>query len=898
MNSYLQSLAQVFAQEVGTDLPKYTFVFPNHRAGLFFRKHLCKAIKQPIFAPKIITINECFASFTELRVADQLTLLLRLYQIYAEHRTNAEPLEQFLHWGKMMLSDFSEIDNHLIKDVKSLYALVEDMRDIDLHFASLSPKQIEAIKSFWKEFHQSSSNNNGGLMHEQFIRTWQLLYPLYIGLQKSLLTDQLAYEGLLHRHVIEHWDEVAEDQFGIQYVFIGFNAMTESERQLMIKLQEMDRADFYFDYNDYTLQDPQNSASRFMQDNQLLFRSRYQIPRQELCSPLNDKQISLITVSSSVSQAHQVHEVLSQIKDSVSDWTRTAVVLPNEELLIPLLHTIPIDIDKVNVTMGYPLRATPSYMLMAFPEQEISPMPEDHQEFIDRIRQELHQRRNNNNSESIYQMLKIVDRVEQAIYNHPNIPFSVQAVQQLLKMLTMEMTIPYTGEPLEGLQIMGVLETRALEFDNIIITDFNDDQYPGHTRNNSFIPYTLRRGFDLPTIERQDAIFAYNFYRMLSHANKIWFIANTHADDQHSGELSRYYYQLLWQYQIPIEHIIISDKLQSSTPERLPISKTQKILDGLTKFYASSSQKRHLSATALGEYLRCQKSFYYKYIENIHDKDVDESVSISNMTFGEVYHEIMQHLYTPYEGKLVHENDIATLKQNVYDDQYWANLRQLEKLQGDELADKVIRNCVYTTLEHDLRLVPFEYYKSELETSRTLYIPSLQQDLSFFGKIDRVDVKSNKMRVIDYKTGSATLDFTSMPEIFGCTKNTDESEEIALRNEGNKYILQTLLYCWLLETDKRTQTLQEKHANSLSMAPNIYSIRQLHDQSKPTYLHRKDEEILYTADIAQEFVTQLTELIEEIYNPEIPFSPTESTRSCQNCYLSQICLLPQKKEDA
>lgn len=898
MNSYLQSLAQVFAQEVGTDLPKYTFVFPNHRAGLFFRKHLCKALKQPIFAPKIITINECFASFTELRVADQLTLLLRLYQLYAEHRVNAEPLEQFLHWGKMMLSDFSEVDNHLIKDVKSLYALVEDMRDIDVHFASLSPKQIEAIKSFWNEFHQSSSNNSGGIMHEQFIRTWQLLYPLYTGLQKSLLTDQLAYEGLLHRHVIEHWDEIAEDQFGVQYVFIGFNAMTESERQLMLKLQQMDRADFYFDYNDLTLQDPQNSASRFMQDNQLLFRSRYQVPYQDNCSPLKDKQINLITVSSSVSQAHQVHDVLSQIKDSVSDWTRTAVVLPNEELLIPLLHTIPSDIDKVNVTMGYPLRATPSYMLMAFPEQEISPMPEDHQEFINRVRQELHQRRNNNNSESIYQMLKIVDRVEQAIYNHPNIPFSVQAVQQLLKMLTMEMTIPYTGEPLEGLQIMGVLETRALEFDNIIITDFNDDQYPGHTRNNSFIPYTLRRGFDLPTIERQDAIFAYNFYRMLSHANKIWFIANTHADDQHSGELSRYYYQLLWQYQIPIEHIIISDKLQSSTPERLPISKTQKILDGLTKFYASSSQKRHLSATALGEYLRCQKSFYYKYIENIHDKDVDESVSISNMTFGEVYHEIMQHLYTPYEGKLVHENDIATLKQNVYDDQYWANLRQLEKLQGDELADKVIRNCVYTTLEHDLRLVPFEYYKSELETSRTLYIPSLQQDLSFFGKIDRVDVKSNQMRVIDYKTGSATLDFTSMPEIFGCAKNTDESEEIALRNEGNKYILQTLLYCWLLEEDKRIQTLQEKHANSLGIAPNIYSIRQLHDQSKPTYLHRKDEEILYTADVAQEFVTQLTELIEEIYNPEIPFSPTEFTRSCQNCYLSQICLLPQKKEDA
>ena len=898
MNSYLQNIAQVFAQQAGAELSEYTFVFPNHRAGLFFRKHLSKAINQPIFAPKVITINECFASFTDLQVTDQLTLLLRLYSLYSKQRTNAEPLEQFIHWGKMMLADFSEIDNHLIKDVKSLYALVEDMHDIDLHFASLSSKQINAIKSFWGEFHQSSANNQDSKMHLQFIHTWKLLYPLYTSLQTNLLNDHLAYEGLLHRQVIEHWEEIPEERFSQQYIFIGFNATTESERQLMLNLQKMNRADFYFDYQDLMLRDPQNAASRFMADNQLLFNSRYTLPQPQATDQLQDKDITLITVSSSVSQTHQVHEVLSQIKDSITDWTRSAVILPNEELLIPLLHTIPSDIEKINVTMGYPLRATPSYMLIAFPEQRISPMPDQHQDFIDCIRTQLHETRNDNNSESIYQMLKIVDRVEQAIYNNPDIIFSVEAVQQLLKMLTMEMTIPYTGEPLEGLQIMGVLETRALEFDNIIITDFNDDQYPGHARNNSFIPYTLRRGFDLPTIERQDAIFAYNFYRMLSHAKKIWFIANTHADDQHSGELSRYYYQLLWQYQIPIKHIIINDKLQSNTTDRQPILKTQETLDTLSKFYVSSTQKRHLSATALGEYLRCQKAFYYKYIRNIRDKDADDSVSISNMTFGEVYHEIMQHLYTPHEGRFVHENDIATLKQNVYDDQYWAALKPLEKLQGDELADKVIRNCVYTTLKHDLKLVPFEYYKSELETSRTLHIPRLQQDFSFFGKIDRVDVKSNHMRVIDYKTGSATLDFTSMPEIFGCNKNTDETTETNVRKEGNKYILQTLLYCWLLETDKRIQPLQEKYANSLGMAPNIYSIRQLHEEDTPTHLHRKDEEILYTADIAQEFVSQLTDLIEEIYNPEIPFYPTESTKNCENCYLSEICLLPQKKEDA
>jgi chromate transporter len=181
----------------------------------------------------------------------------------------------------------------------------------------------------------------------------------------------------------------------------------------------------------------------------------------------------------------------------------------------------------------------------------------------------------------------------------------------------------------------------------------------------------------------------------------------------------------------------------------------------------------------------------------------------------------------------------------------------LTKLQGDELAEKVIRNCVNTTLEHDLNLVPFEYYKSELGTLRTLEIPSLKEELSFFGKIDRIDVKNDCMRIIDYKTGSATLDFTSMSEIFGRSKNT-EDEELSIRNEGNRYILQTLLYCWLLEGDKRIQVLQEKHANALGVSPGIYSVRQLNDESKPTYLHKKGEEVLYTRDIADEFINQLT----------------------------------------
>ena len=205
MQSKLQRIAETFVREAGDKLQSYTFVFPNHRAGLFFRKYISQYVQKPIFAPRVISINECFASLSDLLVVDQLTLLLRLYRVYSHLRADAEPLETFLHWGKMMLADFSEVDNHLVQDVQSLYALVEDMHDIDSHFANLSDKQIAAIKRFWGEFHLSVSKNENSKMHTNFVRTWQLLYPLYKGLQEDLLKDNLAYEGLLHRQVIEDW---------------------------------------------------------------------------------------------------------------------------------------------------------------------------------------------------------------------------------------------------------------------------------------------------------------------------------------------------------------------------------------------------------------------------------------------------------------------------------------------------------------------------------------------------------------------------------------------------------------------------------------------------------------------------------------------------------------------
>ena len=661
--SYLQRLAQVFVHEVGEDLPQYTFVFPNRRAGLFFRRYLGQALTRPIFSPKIMTINECFGSLSHLRVADQTTLIIRLYDLYQNLRPNAKPIEEFLHWGKMMLTDFSEVDNHLVSNVEALFEAVKDMHDIDEHFLSLTDIQRNAIKKFWGDFY-ASSEKSGNNLHHQFIRTWELLYPLYKGLTDNLLQDQLAYEGLLHRQVIEHWDTLPDTAFCKHYVFVGFNALTESERQLLIRLRDRGCADFYFDYEDAYLSDPENRASLFKDDNLKAFPSRYIVPKR---THTFGPKITLLSVDSTVGEAREVYHVLNELyptnTPASTDFTRTAVVLPDEQLLIPLLDCFPEGVKKINVTMGYPLRASELYMLIAYPEKYFLPMPTTGYDMITTLRQRMKDMHTKANSEAHYLLTKALDMIENAIVKYPQVVISAEAVLQILRMQTMQSTIPYTGEPLDGLQVMGVLETRALEFDNLIITGFNDDLYPGRAHNNSFIPYILRRGFDLPTPERQDAIFAYNFYRMLSYAKHVWLITNAVADEQHSGEVSRYFYQLQWQYGVEIEQVNVVNALSTPAPKITEIPKDAEVLALL-----SQRQKRGFSASALNTYLSCPKKFFYRYVQGLHEPKQDADITASDATIGTVLHAVMQTLYMPYIQRIVTANDIQHILDSLTDE--------------------------------------------------------------------------------------------------------------------------------------------------------------------------------------------------------------------------------------
>lgn len=871
MKSYLQRLAHVFVREVGDTLPQYTFVFPNHRAGLFFRRYLSESIESPLFAPKVQTINECFAELSDLRLADPLTLLVRLYALYAQQRPNAEPLEQFLHWGRMMLSDFSEIDNHLVANVEALFSAVHDWHEVEDRFTYLTDAQRAALSRFWREFLDSEEQHPDGVLHDRFVRTWELLYPLYTGLREGLLADGLAYDGLLHREVIESFDAIPEERLRPCYVFVGFNALTESERQLMLRLQSMGRADFYFDYESAYLQDLQNCASLFMADNKKLFHSRYVLPEAE---DMSQPECTLIEVSSTVGEAYEVHHILQSLYagSTSADFTHTAVVLPDEQLLIPLLSCFPPEVRKINVTMGYPLRATSLYMPVAYPEQFFSPMPQTAAAFVAQMRSLLTGMRTKENAEGVYQLVKVLDRIESVMAAYPQVVFSVDTVQQVLRMLTLETSIPYVGEPLDGLQVMGVLETRALDFDNLIITGFNDDLYPGHTKGNSFVPYVLRRGFGLPTSERQDAIFAYNFYRMLSYARHVWFITNSTADEQHSGEVSRYLYQLQWQYGVDIEHeTVVSPLVVSAYDSMQAIEKTDEMLSVLSAY-----AQRGMSATALNQYMSCPKQFYYRHIAGIHEPPEEEDVTVADNVLGEVLHATIQELYQPFEGKNVTSSDIDRVQQQ-FDQRFTGGQHPLlQDLQGDILAEQVVRSYVNNILEWDKMQAPFVYVASEQAVRRVLTIQGVG-DVWFYGKIDRVDVQGTDMRVIDYKTGAADLVYTSMPEVF------------ARKKVGQQKVFQTLLYCWLLEG--RTKNSAECAAKNT--VPHIYPVRRLtvNEDGIQTFIRTKQgEQKVCFADVRDEFVDGLQSLLQEMFDKGTSFDVTEDKEKvCKNCPFTLLC---------
>ncbi len=966
MNSFLYRVALEFYKNYDSDIHKLTFVFPNRRAGLFFQKYISEIANKPVFSPEIITVNECFSLASDWQTADKLSCLFRIYDIFRKLSGSDESFDSFAYWGEMLLSDFNDVDKYLV-DARQLFTNITELKQIDQLFNIFTEKQIEAIREFWSNFVPVTE----GKTQEDFIATWKILLPVYNQFREELTAQNTATEGMICRDVATRLKagESIEEYEKRKFVFVGFNALNPCERTLMLQLQKRGNADFYWDYEATELRDPDNQASRYYAENIHLFASKYKI--EPIIKSLQDKEIELIAVPSAVGQAKQIYAILNRLyppenKQEIDSglqlpsakWIDTAVVLPDENLLVPLLHSFPAQIGKINVTMGFPLKSTPVSGLIehifelqkrmrvtgnqrvAFYHQTVlnilnhqyisllcnndvkqltTYIAENNLIYIDlddlrkndlltsifqpqtetqtflpyllKILRSLQAGWQNASDEThnyslecdfIYQYYVTINRMTDILNEKPkNVEMSVDTLMRLTRQLTAGITIPFIGEPLDGLQVMGVLETRGLDFENLIITSFNEGIFPAKSNINSFIPYNLRRGFELPTAEYHDSITAYNFYRLIHRAKRIYFLYDSRTEGMQTGEVSRFMHQLYYHYGVRAQKKNISFDIGFDNPKTIQVNKTQAVMDKLLQFCSTDELSPSLSASSINTYIDCPLQFYLTKVEDVEEADeVLETVEAS--MFGTLFHYVMENLYNPFKGLIMNKEDFDQLSKNsllidnlinkAFAKKYFKKKDDaIISLEGNNLLiASVLRKYILQVFKADKNVAPIRYISSEEKCNYSLQIQNGTKQVKIKGFIDRIDEKEGRLRILDYKTGTGKLDFKNLDEVFEHNKENRP-----------KFVLQTFLYCLLYE-DKM---------NVNNTTPGIFYIRDVFKDDFETTLNNKElkEKVVDFGKYKNEFSTKLSECLEEIFDPAIPFSQTDNLKICQYCPYSGVC---------
>lgn len=962
MKPFLYQVATLFYQQYGAEIHRLAFVFPNRRAGLFFQKYLSEISEKPLFSPSILTINDLFMQLSGKHPADKIQMLFRLYELYKQRSGSSESFDEFIYWGEMLLNDFDDIDKYMV-DARMLFRNVSDLKSLDDDFNYLSPEQVQAIRSFWSSFYPKGDSPN----QQHFLELWEILYDLYAGLRTSLAKDGCGYDGMIFREVVEQLEKEPMSDFPFdQVVFVGLNALSVSEERLLLALQKKGVADFYWDYVGPWVTDPDNKASFFLGRNLRLFPSRMQLPATE---PVQ-AEIRVMGVPSAIGQAKQVYPILQALADEqqLTDESalRTAIVLPDEHLLVPVLNAIPEAIQHINVTMGYPLAGTPvaalmeyiltlqkniryidrvpvfyfrdvlpilnhQYVMAAAPE-EVSQLVKDmttgnriYVHAADLNRHELlsilftpvqnteelsdylihvlealnaclrNNRPNPDDEEKISNSTQTTADIEQEFIFHyfatvnrmkevmreAKIEMRLDTYFRLLKRMTDLITIPFEGEPLSGLQVMGVLETRALDFDRLIILSMNEGIFPLKKAANSFIPYNLRRGFGLPTYEHQDSVWAYHFYRLIRRAKQVTLLYDTRTTGLQTGEVSRFVHQLRYHYQYPlIDELVVYDVASSAVPP-ISVQKTAEVEKLLSDFL--SGGPRALSASAINTYLDCPLKFYFSVLEQIQEED-EITETVERDVFGSILHKVMEDLYAPFKGKLVTADLLKLLRKDqplltgtiarAFAELFFKS-PVVRPLGGENfLTGEMIRKYAEKILEQDARFTPFHYIESEKKVRATITL-SDKRVVQLKGFIDRVDSLDRVLRIVDYKTGSGKLEFESVEGLF------DKEAK-----DRPKAVMQVFLYAWMYQ--------QLPEYTGMSIQPAIYYLRTLFQRSfNPVVEQKKGRGKADKVNSFQEFVAdfedKLRQCLDEIFNLDIPFTQTETGKACAYCSFRGLC---------
>lgn len=971
MTPFLQQVARIYAANEARNLIDYCFVFPNKRSATFFSHYLRTELAEtPTVLPHITNISDFVGEFSELAPANRYDKLFTLYKQYRSLPNVDVDFDRFMFWGEMLLSDFDDVDLYLV-DADALFVNIQRLREISSNF--LTEDQLEVIKHYWGEdrsfsdidsFWRHVDTTGQKVIHDKFLKLWQVLQPLYHGYKDSLEENGLASNGMLYRNAVDMLQNLSADElYYRRYIFIGFNMLTTAEIKIFSRLKAMERADFYWDFNSPALRMKESRAGRFMLRNMRDFPSLYQLSEEEITTL---PQIEILGIPSNVGQVKSAGNILQRWAQSnaisnPANALDTAVVLPDESLFIPMLHSIPQEFTTVNVTMGMPMRFTAIASMMrsivslqlrsrTTPQGSRTYFFEDVKSLLnsplihdiapeqcEALESEIQHRHLYNidagillsmapDYEPIFRVIdslddynavseylidlcnfleQNIDGEDSGILTHYltayrdaivnlrsaitrfNIDIHSDTFIRLVERTINNDTIRFQGEPLQGLQIMGVLETRSLDFENIVMLSMNERVFPRRHYSRSFIPDTLRHSYGMSTIDFQESIYAYYFYRLISRAKRVALLYDARTvGGAKSSEMSRYLSQLLYFFNsgnVTHNHAVFSG--QRFEPQPIEIQKDARILQLLSRFSAPDDGK-NLSASALNTYINCPLEFYLRYVEGF-DAENEITDYMDSSTYGRIVHETLENLYQELNpGKKDKSFTVESASLTAYlkpddiklDSLITHAINKLYLKRPDKALDtpligeslvlgKVIKATIENVVKLDSQMCPFVYVASEYDMKGRLAInDTLSINVRQF--IDRIDRVGGHLRFVDYKTGSDELKTKSIAQLF---------DSKAPRRA--KAIMQLMFYCHVYRClNKDTQQIQ----------PVIYKLLAM--QTKGIEPLKVDGEVIEDyRDYYEEFTTHFNQMVESIFNPEVPFTQAPDDHACKFCNFKSIC---------
>ena len=957
MESFLKLVAADLYKHTEGNLAHTAVVFPNKRAGLFFNEYLAQESESPIWSPAYVSISELFRSLSPWEVGDPVKLVCELYKIFRRETQSTETLDDFYFWGEMLISDFDDADKNKV-DTDKLFSNLQDLRNIMDDYTFIDDEQEEAIRQFFQNF----SIERRTALKERFISLWDVLGNIYKGFRESLASQNIAYEGMMYRHVIEHLDV---DKLPYEkYVFVGFNVLSKVEHTLFTQLKDAGKAVFYWDYDEFYMKENRQAVTH--EAGEFIRRNLRDFP-----SPLSGELFK------NLSKPKEVHYIASSTENAqaryLPQWIRnnlttpekeTAVVLCNEALLQPVLHSLPAEVKHVNITMGFPLSQTPVYSfliallelhthgfnfksgrytfqsvvtLLKHPytrqltgqaellEKELTrnnrfyPLPGElgKDEFLTRLFTPLSGNLNlcirlsetlqqvagiyqANTSgtedtdafnqlyrESLFKAYTTINRFRTLI-EEDELTVQSETFRRLLVKVLSATNIPFHGEPAIGMQVMGVLETRNLDFRHLVLLSVNEGQLPKSGGDSSFIPYNLRKAFGMTTIEHKIAVYAYYFYRLLQRAERITLIYNTSSDGLNRGEWSRFMLQFLIEWPHPITRQFLEAGQSPQGTSSITVEKTPDVMRQMQSLFdVRANPKAKFSPSALNYYLDCPLKFYYRYVAGLSAPD-EVSAEIDSATFGSIFHYAAEHIYKDLttHGKVINKEALETLLRNEVKLQDYVdtafkklffNVPQNEKPEynGVQLINSaVIARYLKQLLQNDLRYAPFTFIASEMEVDEPIDIQTPKGVIKsrIGGIIDRMDSKDGTLRIVDYKTGG---DADTPPHV--------ESLFIPDKKRSN-YVFQTFLYAAIMCRKQPTMKIAPALLYIHRAATETYSpVIQMGEPRKPK------EAVEDFSKYEKEYRERLQGLLEEIFNPEKSFTQTEIIEKCTYCDFKALC---------